>query len=149
VHWRKRLVAFTVASSPAITGWFKVTHCGVVKAPRHVARGREVANSSEPIQSGRDSSGYGDRSRIVAGVLPQRDISYLLAFIQLRRARITAAGAKPGARSPAVSSLSWRSDLDTIPSRNSFSQSDKACLGAFCSKFYVVTRSTCCTKVVA
>jgi hypothetical protein len=38
VHWRKRLVAFTVASSPAITGWAKMTHGGVVKAPRHVAQ---------------------------------------------------------------------------------------------------------------
>jgi hypothetical protein len=59
VHWRKRLVAFTVASSPAITEWTKVTHCGVVKAPRHVAQGCGVANSGEPIESGRDSSEYG------------------------------------------------------------------------------------------
>jgi hypothetical protein len=114
-----------------------------------VAQGHEVADSGEPIQSGRDSSGYGDRSRIVAEVHPRRDISYLLAVIQLRRARITKAGTNPGTRSPVVSSLSWRSDLDTVPSRSSFSQSDKACLGAFCSKFYVVTRSTCCIKVVA
>jgi hypothetical protein len=56
VLWRKRLVAFTVAGSPATIGWAKMTHFGVVKAPRHVAQGREVANSSEPIQSGRDSS---------------------------------------------------------------------------------------------
>jgi hypothetical protein len=44
-YWRKQLVAFTVASSPTMIGWAKVTHCGVVKAPRHVAQGREVANS--------------------------------------------------------------------------------------------------------
>jgi hypothetical protein len=62
VYWRKRLVAFTVASSPAISGWAKVTHYGVVKAPRHVAQGCGVANSSEPIQSDRDSSEYGGRS---------------------------------------------------------------------------------------
>jgi hypothetical protein len=57
-----------VASSPAIIGWAEVTQCGVVKAPRHVAHGRGATNSGEPIQSGRDSSGYGGRSRIVAGV---------------------------------------------------------------------------------
>jgi hypothetical protein len=39
MHWRKRLVAFIVASSLAITGWAKMTHGGVVKALRHVAQG--------------------------------------------------------------------------------------------------------------
>jgi hypothetical protein len=43
-----------------------------------------VANSGEPIQSGRDSNGYDDRSRIVAGVHPLGDISYSLCVIQLR-----------------------------------------------------------------
>jgi hypothetical protein len=38
-HWRKQFVAFTVASSPAMNGWAKVTHCDVVKAPKHVAQG--------------------------------------------------------------------------------------------------------------
>jgi hypothetical protein len=105
VFWRKRLVAFTVAGSPATIRWAKMTHCGMVKAPRHVAQGREVANSGESIQSGRDTSGYGIRSRIVAGVHPRCDISYLLAVIHLRRARITVAGAKPGAWLLAVSYL--------------------------------------------
>jgi hypothetical protein len=76
VHWRKRLVAFTVASSTAITGWAEMTHCGVVKAPSHVAQGCRVANSGEPIQIGCDSGGYCGRSRIVAGVHPRGDISY-------------------------------------------------------------------------
>ena len=49
VHWRKQLVAFTMVSSPAITRWAKVTHGGVVKAPRHVEQGRKVANSGESI----------------------------------------------------------------------------------------------------
>jgi hypothetical protein len=49
VHWRKQLVAFTVASSSAMNGWDKVTHCDVVKAPKHVTQGREVANSGEFI----------------------------------------------------------------------------------------------------
>jgi hypothetical protein len=44
----------------------KVTHCDVVKAPKHIAQGREVANSSEFIRSGRDSGGYGGRSGTVA-----------------------------------------------------------------------------------
>jgi hypothetical protein len=57
-------------------GWAKVTHCGVVKTPRHVAQGREVANSGESIRSGRDLGGYGGRGRIVAGVQPRCDISY-------------------------------------------------------------------------
>jgi hypothetical protein len=105
VHWRKQLVAFTVESSPAITGWAKVTHGGIVKAPRHVAQGREVANSGESIRSGRDSGGYGGRSRIVAGVHPRCDISYPFAVIHLRWARITVAGMNPGARSPAVRHL--------------------------------------------
>jgi hypothetical protein len=46
-----------MVGSPALIGWAKMTHCGVVKALRHVAQGRKVANSGEPIQSGRDSSG--------------------------------------------------------------------------------------------
>jgi hypothetical protein len=125
VHWRKRLVAFTVASSSAITGWADMTHCGVVKAPRHVAQGCRVANSGEPIQIGCDSGGYGSRSRIVAGVHPRGDISYPLAVIQLHRARITAAGTNPGARSPAVSSLSWRSDQDTVPLKTQFRVTDR------------------------
>ena len=62
VHWRKRLVAFTVASSPAITGWAKMTHDGMVKASRHVAQGRKMANSGLSIRRGPDSGGYGDRS---------------------------------------------------------------------------------------
>jgi hypothetical protein len=62
VHWRKQLVAFTVASSPAMIKWAKVTHGGVIKAPRHVAQGLEVANSSESIRRGRDSGGYGGPS---------------------------------------------------------------------------------------
>jgi hypothetical protein len=85
----------------------------------------------------------------VAGVHPLGDISYSLCVIQQRRAQTTAAGANPGARSPAVSSLSWRSDMVTIPSRSSFSRPDRACLGSIWSKFYVVTRPTCCIKVAA
>jgi hypothetical protein len=52
-YWRKQFVAFTVASSPAMNWWAKVTHCDAVKAPKHVAQGREVANSSEFIRIGR------------------------------------------------------------------------------------------------
>jgi hypothetical protein len=85
----------------------------------------------------------------VVGVHPLGDISYSLCVIQPCRARITAAGANLGARSPTVSSLSWRSDLVTVPSHSSFSRCDRACLGSICSKFYVVTRLTCCIKVVA
>jgi hypothetical protein len=77
VHWRKRLVAFTVASSPTITGWAKMTHGDVVKAPRHVAQGCGGANSGEPIQSDRDTSGYGCQSKITVEVHPRGDISYL------------------------------------------------------------------------
>jgi hypothetical protein len=39
----------------------------------------------------------------VVGVHPLGDISYSLCVIQLHRARITAAGANPGAWSPMVS----------------------------------------------
>jgi hypothetical protein len=138
-----------VAGSPATIGWAKMTHCGMVKALRHVVQGREVANSGEPIQSGRDTSGYGGRSIIVAGVHPWCDISYLLAVIHLRWARITVVGANPGARSPAVSYLNWHSDLDTVPLKTQFRAPYRACLEAICSKFYVVTRSTFCIKVVA
>jgi hypothetical protein len=55
-------VVFPMASSQAMNGWAKVTHCDVVKAPKHMAQGREVANSGEFIRSGRDSGGYGGRS---------------------------------------------------------------------------------------
>jgi hypothetical protein len=47
VHWRTRLVAITVATSPAITGWANMSHDGVVKVPRHVAQGCKVSNSGE------------------------------------------------------------------------------------------------------
>jgi hypothetical protein len=47
VYWRTRLVATTVASSPAIIGWANMSHGGVVKVPRHVAQGCEVSNSGE------------------------------------------------------------------------------------------------------
>jgi hypothetical protein len=65
-YWHKQFVAFTVASSPTMNGWAKVTHCDVVKAPKHMAQGREVANSGEFIRSGCDSGGYGGRSVTVA-----------------------------------------------------------------------------------
>jgi hypothetical protein len=65
-YWRKQFVAFAVASSPAMSQWAKVTHCDVVKAPKHMAQGREMANSGEFIQSCRDSGGYGGRSGRVA-----------------------------------------------------------------------------------
>jgi hypothetical protein len=55
----------------------------------------------------------------VAAVHPLGVISYSLSVIQPHRARITTAGANPGAWSPAVSSLSWRSDLVTVPSEAS------------------------------
>jgi hypothetical protein len=73
-YWRARLVAITVASSPATTGRANMSHGGEVNVPRHVAQGREVAILGEPIQSGRDTLGHGDRSKIVTGVYPRRDI---------------------------------------------------------------------------
>jgi hypothetical protein len=60
----------------------------------------------------------------VAGVHPLGDISYSLCVVQPRRARITAAGANPGAWSPAVSSLSWWSNLVTVPSKPWFRVTD-------------------------
>jgi hypothetical protein len=125
VHWRKRLVAFTVASSPVITEWVEVTQCGVVKAPRHVAQGCGVANSSEPIQSGRDSSGYGSRSRIVVRVHP-RGI-FLTPCHYPTAPSTNHRGGHESGRTVADGELSdWRSDLDTVPSRNSFSWSNRA-----------------------
>jgi hypothetical protein len=73
-HWRTRSVAITVASSPATTGRANVSHDSEVNVPRHVAQGREVAISGEPIRSNRDLLEYGGRSKIVAGVYPRRDI---------------------------------------------------------------------------
>jgi hypothetical protein len=69
-----RSVAITVASSPATTGWANVSHGSEVNMTRHVAQGRKVAISSEPIRSSRDLLGYGGRSKIMAGVYPRRDI---------------------------------------------------------------------------
>jgi hypothetical protein len=68
------MVAINVASSPATTGRANVSHGGEVNVPRHVAQGREVAISVEPIQIDRGLLGYGGRSKIVAGVYPWRDI---------------------------------------------------------------------------
>jgi hypothetical protein len=64
-------------------------------------------------------------------------VRYFLPFcvIQLRRARITAAGANPGARSPIVSYLNLRSDLDTVPSCCSFSQLIEPVWGQFAPNF--------------
>jgi hypothetical protein len=59
---RTRLVAFTVEGSPATIGWAKVTHGGMVKVPRHVAQGCEVANSGEPIKAAVTQAG------MVAGI---------------------------------------------------------------------------------
>jgi hypothetical protein len=73
-YWRARLVAITVASSPTTTERANVSHGGEVNVPRHVAQGREVAISREPIQSGCDTLEYGDQSKIVTGVYPRRDI---------------------------------------------------------------------------
>jgi hypothetical protein len=86
---------------------------------------------------------------IVAQVHPWRDISYPSALSSCashespRWARIQAHDRRRWGI------WFWRSDSDIVPSRCSFSQSDRACLGAICSKFYVVTRSTFCIKVVA
>jgi hypothetical protein len=48
-----------------------MTHGSVVKALRYVAQGCGGAISGEPIQSGHDTSGYGGRSKIAAGVHPR------------------------------------------------------------------------------
>jgi hypothetical protein len=69
-HWRGDSWSITVASSPAITGWTNVSHGGEVNEPRHVVQGCEVAISGEPTQGGRDTLGYGGRSKIVAKVHP-------------------------------------------------------------------------------
>jgi hypothetical protein len=58
-HWRTRLVAITVASSPAITGWAIVSHGSVVKVPWHVAQSCEVSNSGE----GRSETAGAKRTR--------------------------------------------------------------------------------------
>ena len=74
VYWRTRLVATTVASSPAIIGWANMSHGGEVNVSRHVAHDRAMASSGEPIQHNRGLLGYGGRSKIVAGAYPRRDI---------------------------------------------------------------------------
>jgi hypothetical protein len=55
----------------------------------HVAHGREDSISGEPIQGGRDTLGYGGRSKIAAGVHP-RAIFLTPGALELIRARITA-----------------------------------------------------------
>jgi hypothetical protein len=56
----------------------------------HVAQGREESISDEPIQGGRDTLGYGGRSKIAAGVHPLA-IFLTPGAIQLIQARITTA----------------------------------------------------------
>ena len=73
-YWRARLVAITVASSPATTGRANMSHGGEVNVSRHVAHDRAVASSGEPIQPNSGLLGYGGRSKIVARAYPQRDI---------------------------------------------------------------------------
>jgi hypothetical protein len=96
-----------------------VIHGGVVKVTSHVAQGCEVSISGE----GRSEEAEAKRTRrpewTVAGVHPLGDISYSPSVIQPHRARITAASANLGARSLAVSSLSWRSDLVNVSSEAS------------------------------
>jgi hypothetical protein len=62
-----------------------MSHDGEVNVPRHVAQGREEAISGEPIQGGRDTLGYGGRSKIAAEVHPWA-IFLTLGAIQLIRA---------------------------------------------------------------
>jgi hypothetical protein len=82
-----------VASSPATTGRANVSHGGEINVPRHVAQGREEAISGEPIQGGRDTLGYGGRSKIAVEVHPW--VIFLTPdAIQLIRARITTAIAR-------------------------------------------------------
>jgi hypothetical protein len=73
-YWHARLVAITVASSPATTGRANMSHDGEVNVSRHVAQDRAVASSGEPIQLNRGLLRYGGRSKIVAGAYPRRDI---------------------------------------------------------------------------
>jgi hypothetical protein len=73
-YWHARLVAITVASSPATTRQAKISHGGEVNVSRHVAQDRIVDSSGEPIQHNRGLLGYGGRSKIVAGAYPRRDI---------------------------------------------------------------------------
>jgi hypothetical protein len=73
-YWRARLVAITVASSPATTRRANVSHGDEINVPRHVEQGREVSISGEPIQIDRGLLGYGGWSKIVAGVYPRCDI---------------------------------------------------------------------------
>jgi hypothetical protein len=63
-----------MASPPVTTVRANVSHNGEVNVPRHVAQGREVAISGEPIQINRGLRGYGGRSKLVVGVYPRRDI---------------------------------------------------------------------------
>ena len=66
MHWRTRLVAITVATSPAITGWVSMSHGGMVKVLRHVAQDREVSNSGE----GRFKATRAKRARRPDGTVP-------------------------------------------------------------------------------
>jgi hypothetical protein len=70
-----------------------MSHGGEVVVPRHMAQGHEESISGEPIQGGRDTLGYGGRSKIAAGVHP-RAIFLTPGAIQLIRARITTAIAR-------------------------------------------------------
>jgi hypothetical protein len=70
-----------------------VSHGSEVNVPRHMAQGREEAISGEPIQGGRDTLGYGGRSKIAVEVHPWA-IFPTPGAIQLIRARITTAIAR-------------------------------------------------------
>jgi hypothetical protein len=98
---------------------------GVVKVPRHVAQGREMANSGEPIRSSRSTGGYDGHSRIVAGVHPWCDISYPSVLSNCARhespwrVRIRVHDRRLWVI------WNWRSDPDTVPLKTWFRAPDR------------------------
>jgi hypothetical protein len=139
-------MAFTRAVSQAMNKLSKAVYCDIVRL-WGTQPGRITTNSGDASAINR--GGTRRPVRTVAGGYLRRDISYPFFVIHQRQTQITAA-----ARIRTHGCRWWgiwcrHSDPDTVPSRCSFSQPDRACLGVVFSKICVVTDSTFCIKVVA
>jgi hypothetical protein len=80
-YWRKRLVAFTVAGSSAMTGRARASHYDELQRLGTCHPSGKWLSLVNLSTTAVIPGGYGGRSRIVAGVHPRDDISLPLCII--------------------------------------------------------------------
>jgi hypothetical protein len=96
------IVAFTVAKPPVMDGLTTMVHCDVLKLLGTWRTGGKRPTPARINTVGRTASGYGEPSSDWVQAYLGAKIFYSPRLSTLRRARITATGANPGAESPAA-----------------------------------------------